>query len=39
MDVNIPTNITDATVRRFIEELLKRLKALEDEVLLLKTQV
>ena len=39
MDVNIPTPIKDPTTRRFIEELLKLIKELQDEVKLLKTKV
>ena len=39
MDVNIPTTIKDAATRRFIEELLKIIKELQDEVKLLKTKV
>lgn len=39
MDVNIPTTIKDPTTRRFIEELLKIIKELQDEVKLLKTKV
>ena len=32
MDVNIPTTIKDPTTRRFIEELLKLIKELQDRV-------
>lgn len=39
MDVNIPTTIKDPSTRRFIEELLKLIKELQDEVKLLKTKV
>ena len=39
MDVSIPTTIKDAATRRFIEELLKLIKELQDEVKLLKTKV
>ena len=32
MDVNIPTTIKDPSTRRFIEELLKLIKELQDRV-------
>ena len=32
MDVNIPTTIKDPAARRFIEELLKLIKELQDRV-------
>ena len=32
MDVNIPTTIKDPATRRFIEELLKLIKRLQDRV-------
>ena len=36
MDVNIPTTIKDPTTRRFIEELLKLIKELQDRVKVLE---
>ena len=38
-NIQIPTTIKDPATRRFIEELLKLIKELQDEVKLLKTKV
>lgn len=38
MDVSIPVTITDPATRRFIEDLLKVIRALEDRVKLLEVK-
>ncbi len=38
-NIQIPTTIKDESSRRLIQELIKKLMELEDEVLLLKTKV
>jgi len=38
-NIHVPTTIKDPSTRRFIGELLKLIKELQDEVKLLKTKV